>query len=216
MIRLWGSSINTGSDLVNSAGLRRLSVTHSIVDTSSGQQGSLLNYGTNLSRTPTLNPGVSNTLPRTGWSASASHHSGANNMLDNNLSTRWGGWIGHNGDGVPLDPMHEYWIRVDMGAVREFDTVLLNQGTSPGDRPGPYVAEVSNTNNGTDWEVKASGVGTNGVTIVRFGETVQARYVRIRLTDWFTGRWWSVCEFDAALMGSDKMDPPESGGYGPY
>ena len=81
--------------------------------------------------------GVAQDLSRVGWTLAASSSDPASplvNMTDGDLTTRWS-----SGSGQAPGT----WISVDLGAAQEFNQVVMDAGTSPGDYVRTYQVETS-------------------------------------------------------------------------
>ena len=130
--------------------------------------------------------GASTTLPRTGWTVTASSSSPDDpvaNMLDGDPATRWSSGAGQQpGDHVD----------VDLGSEQRFTQVVLDATGSPGDSPQGYRLEVSD--DGSAWSTVARGGGTGGETVIALPPTT-ARYLRIVSTA-SSGSWWSIHELN--------------------
>jgi len=205
MFRIWGSYVSSPSNrrLANQGATQRFSPAYSVLDTNTPSE---VDSTKNLSRSPALLLDNPNILRRIGWTATASHYNNeAMRMLDGRSDDdnyRWGSRAIVQGE--------TYWIVLDMAGLQTFDTILLNQGTSAGDYPQRYDAYVSDDE--VNWEIAVvGGRGSDNVTIVRFPETMNARYVKIVMTEPrnYGGTWWSVHEINAALLNGDILDQPE-------
>ena len=201
-LRFWGSLLNNPAKraIVNEGAERFVSVTHSLVDVGPAAPEKIDLFTTNLSTAPQLDSTA--VLDRTGWTATTSRGSGANNMLDGNPDTRWGtGGVMQKGD----------WLVVDMQKPQRFNTILLNQGTSGGDFPQKFEASISN--DGQHWGTPVmTGEGSQDVTFVRFPSEITTRYVKIVLTEPRdqTRFWWTVAEFSAVSRKDESLTPPDT------
>ena len=95
---------------------------------------------TGASLTP---PTTEVTLPRSGWTVSASaSDSGepASNAIDGDPATRWS--TGHG-----MQPGD--WFQLDLGSRQTFNQIVLDTTASPGDFVRQY--EVSVSDDGTNW-----------------------------------------------------------------
>ncbi|QJE98797.1 discoidin domain-containing protein [Luteolibacter luteus] len=140
-------------------------------------------------------PYISWEAARNQWYATASRNSSnASRALDGVIGTRWDtGQSQANGQ----------WFQLDLLAVRTFDRIVLDQGSSSGDWPRGYRINVSN--DGINWgSAVATGVGTSGVTTISFG-TRSARYIRITQTG-SNGGYWSIHELGLYNAGT-KLAP---------
>jgi O-glycosyl hydrolase len=138
---------------------------------------------TGASLTP---PTAQATLPRDGWTVSASASSSDDppgNAIDGNADTRWS--TGHG-----MQPGD--WFQVDLGASRTFDQLVLDTSGSPGDFVRQYQVFVSA--DGVDW---GSPIATGpGGTVTRIlVPPVTSRYVRI-VNQGSSGSWWSIHELN--------------------
>src|SRR5918998_526166 len=149
---------------------------------------------------PGAPPDPGGPLPRAGWSLTASPSSGSEgNAIDGNPGSRWTSGTGQ-ADG--------HWFRVDMGAPRTFDRIVLDSGTG-GDYARGYRVEVSN--DASAWTTLASGLGTGQTTAIPLPVST-ARYLRIVQTG-SAGNWWSIHELDVfAPAGPTNPDltPPDT------
>ncbi len=130
-----------------------------------------------------LPPGLVS-LPRTGWTASASTTGGdgsadAANALD-------GVECSHFSTGVNQAPGQ--WFELDMGATFSFSVVVLDGDADSADFPGNYALYVST--DGTNWgSAVVNGLGSSsGITTIVFPEQ-QARYIKIQLTASSSSPW---------------------------
>jgi O-glycosyl hydrolase len=126
------------------------------------------------------------TLPRDGWTTSASASSPtdpASNAIDGNPATRWS-----SGHGLrPGD-----WFQTDLGSRQTFNQLVLDATGSNGDFAPKYEIRVSD--DGTNWgQPIATGPGST-VTKILF-PSVTARYIRAVNTG-SSGSWWSIHELN--------------------
>jgi Carbohydrate binding module (family 6)/F5/8 type C domain/Glycosyl hydrolase family 30 TIM-barrel domain/Glycosyl hydrolase family 30 beta sandwich domain len=132
---------------------------------------------------PGAPPDPGGPLSRAGWSATASPSSGSEgNAIDGNPGSRWTSGTGQAAG---------HWFRVDMGAPRTFDRIVLDSGTG-NDYARGFRVEVSN--DAAAWTTLASGPGTGQTTVISLPVST-ARYVRIVQTG-TAGNWWSIHELD--------------------
>ena len=134
-----------------------------------------------LSSTPS-----SGSLPRTGWTATASPSSAGDvpaRMLDGDPGTRWS-------SGTPMTAGNT--VTLDLGAARTFSKVVMDSGGSTGDYARGYQIAVSG--NGTTWTTVGSGTGTTAVVTAAVPAQT-ARYVRITQTG-SASSWWSIAELN--------------------
>jgi glucosylceramidase len=132
---------------------------------------------------PGAPPDPGGPLPRTGWAVTASPTSGSEgNAIDGNPASRWTSGTGQ-ADG--------HWFRVDLGAPRTFDKVVVDSGTG-NDYARGYRVDASS--DGAAWTALASGSGTGQLLTVPLPATT-ARYLRLVQTG-SAGNWWSIHELD--------------------
>jgi hypothetical protein len=133
------------------------------------------------SPTPTPAP-AQGPLQRNNWRASASlDPSGwAERAIDDNTVSEWlSGEPQERGD----------WFQLDLGAVQTFNTITLDNTTSPYNYPDGYEVRVSN--DGANWsDPVAVGEGIDNVVTISFASQ-SARYIRIIITK-DKGPWWSI------------------------
>jgi len=155
--------------------------------------------------TPTPQTTLPPPLSRSGWTATASSNATSDvpqNMLDGDSGTRWS-------TGTPQ--VNGQWIRVDMGAAKTFDEVVLDVGNSFGDYPRGYQLFVSN--DGTNWgSAIASGVGDVQTFITFPAQT--ARYIKVVQTG-SASSWWSAAEFLVYNTGAPTATPTQTNTPGP-
>ncbi|WP_342372960.1 discoidin domain-containing protein [Propioniciclava soli] len=148
-----------------------------------------------------FSPTVGDAVPRTGWAATASHtHDAytARQAIDGQSATRWM-------SGVDQAPGQSFVV--DLGAVRTFDQVTLNQMEYPSHFPAGYAVQTSV--DGTTWgPVVARGAGTPALTTITLPPQ-SARHVRISLTA-SAPRWWSIGEVSVFNAGRGVL--PLAGG----
>lgn len=137
--------------------------------------------------TPTPAP-AQGPLTRINWSASASlDPSGwVERAIDDNSVSEWlSGEPQERGD----------WFQLDLGAVQTFNTITLDNTTSPYNYPDGYEVRVSN--DGANWSNPiAIGEGTDNVVMIAFAPQ-SARYIRIIVTK-DKGPWWSINDLTVA------------------
>jgi len=135
------------------------------------------------------------------WRASASHSSlGAGdeyynppeNLMDLS-SKRWSTGKAQAGD---------EWFQIDFGAstaVREL-TMTLNSDDAD-DYPRNYQVKISDTPLDFNSEIRASGAGALGQTlVVTLAEPVQGRYLLVQQKGKDPTSWWSVAELTVACF----------------
>ena len=129
-------------------------------------------------------------LDRTGWTATSSPAgSGAANMLDGSLSTRWT-------TGTAMAPGQ--YVVVDMQAAKTFRRIVMDSTGSNNDYARGYEVYVSN--DGVNWgSAIASGTGTGPVITVDFAVQT-ARYIKIVQTG-SASYWWSIHELNVYADG---------------
>jgi glucosylceramidase len=126
------------------------------------------------------------TLPRGGWTASASASSPtepAGRAIDGDPATRWSTGRGmQSGD----------WFQIDLGSEQTFNQVVLDTTGSSGDSARRYELFVSN--DGTNWgQPIATGPGSpvNNILVPQ----VTGRYIRV-VNQGGAGSWWSIHELN--------------------
>ncbi|MDR6688259.1 O-glycosyl hydrolase [Arthrobacter sp. 1088] len=146
--------------------------------------------------------GLGTPLPKTGWTATASHSNQSPgdaiaNMVDGDTDTRYSSGTGQ-ASGMS--------IQLDMGQAQTFDTVTLDSGSSMGDYARRADVEVSS--DGNNWTKVASLVADGQqIQAVSF-PTQTARYIKVINTG-SAGNWWSIAEFSVYAGGTV---PPVDGG----
>jgi hypothetical protein len=127
-------------------------------------------------------------LPRTGWTASASNTGGTDvpaNALDGDQATRWS-------TGTPM--VANMYYQVDMGAANTVSQIQMDSAN--GDYARAYSVYVTNdpANLGT---AVAAGTATATPVVVSFAAK-SGRYIRVVLGTMATQTaWWSIQEFNA-------------------
>ncbi|HTJ79864.1 MAG TPA: discoidin domain-containing protein [Rariglobus sp.] len=123
-------------------------------------------------------------LNRGGWVLSASHSTGTiYNAIDGSSTSRWS---------TGVSQANGQWIQADMGAIRTFQEIVLDAGTSTNDYPRGYQVFVSN--DGVTWgSPVATGAGSSAVTTISFPQ-LSARYFRIVQTGAVSAYYWSIYE----------------------
>jgi len=140
---------------------------------------------------------VAQNLSRVGWTLAASSSdpdSPLVNMTDGDLSTRWSSGTGQ-GPGT--------WVSVDLGAAHEFNQVVMNAGTSPGDYVRTYQLETSP--DGVTWTAIARGQGSTGEMVIPLPPTT-TRHLRI-LSEASSGNWWSIHELNLRTSTAGAVVP---------
>jgi O-glycosyl hydrolase len=130
--------------------------------------------------------GAAQDLSRAGWTVAASSSDPASpvaNMTDGDLATRWSSGAGQ----APGS-----WVSIDLGAAQEFNQVVMDSGTSPGDYVRTYQVETSP--DGVTWTAIARGQGSTGEMVIPLPPTT-TRYLRI-VSDASSGSWWSIHELN--------------------
>jgi O-glycosyl hydrolase len=140
------------------------------------------------------------TLPRDGWTVSASASSSNDppgNAIDGDPATRWS--TGHG-----MQPGD--WYQVDLGARRQFNEVVLDTSGSPGDFVRQYQLYVSD--DATNWGAPiAIGPGRTVTRILI--PPVTGRYIRL-VNQGSSGSWWSIHELRVDAPGDPTPVPPAS------
>lgn len=144
-------------------------------------------------------PEAGTPLERAGWKASSSIPSNDENpakAIDGDVATHWSSHA---------EQATDQWFQADMGGLRTFDRVVLDDGQS-GPQPQPYEVFVSDrgyevlvSDDGQDWRGPvASGPRGPRVTDLRFPKQT-ARYIRVRPTGdperAHVSVWWGFDEF---------------------
>jgi hypothetical protein len=147
-----------------------------------------------------FNPNNLAVLPRQGWTARANPNNGEGSGINGNITQRWSHRMWPNS-----------WYMLDLGAPREFNTIIIDLGTSTGDWPQGYRVYVSNDiahwNASLAARLPAAGSQANAAppqswgTPVAIGRgpeninvgTQNARYVLIQQTG-TAGHNWSIHE----------------------
>jgi hypothetical protein len=130
--------------------------------------------------------GAAQNLSRAGWTVAASSSDPASpvaNMTDGDLATRWSSGAGQ----APGS-----WVSIDLGAAQEFNQVVMDSGTSPGDYVRTYQVETSP--DGATWTAIARGQGSTGEMVIPLPPTT-TRYLRI-VSEASSGSWWSIHELN--------------------
>ncbi|HVY32198.1 MAG TPA: discoidin domain-containing protein [Polyangiaceae bacterium] len=135
------------------------------------------------------------------WRASASHSSlgmgdeyynPPENLMDLS-SKRWSTGKAQAGD---------EWFQIDLGAsaaVREL-TMTLNSDDAD-DYPRSYQVKISDTPLDFNGEIRASGAGALGQTlVVTLAEPVKGRYLLVQQKGKDATSWWSVSELTVACF----------------
>jgi len=144
--------------------------------------------------------GVAQDLPRAGWTLAASSSESATslaNLTDGDLTTRWSSGTGQ-GPGT--------WVSVDLGSAQEFNQVVMDSGTSPGDYVRGYQVETSP--DGVTWNAIARGQGSTGEMVIPLPPTT-TRHLRIA-SEAPSGSWWSINELNlrTSAAGATVPVPP--------
>lgn len=125
------------------------------------------------------------------WTATSSYNnSSAHLAFDGLINTRWHTRAQNGGE----------WFLIDMNDEVSFDKITLDSGVKINDFPREYEIYVSNDgiNFGT---AVASGVGTEGVTIIDLS-LHKARFIKIVQTGKTETTYWSIynlCVFNTTL-----------------
>jgi len=146
--------------------------------------------------------GTAQNLSRTGWTVAASSSESASslaNMTDGDLSTRWSSGSGQKPD---------QWVSVDLGSAQEFDQVVMDSGTSPGDYVRTYRVETSD--DGSTWTAIARGQGRTGEMVIPLPPTT-TRHLRI-VSEASSGSWWSINELNLRTSTARASVPATQGG----
>jgi hypothetical protein len=138
---------------------------------------------TGASLTP---PTTEVTLPRDGWTASASASNPNEppaNAIDADPATRWS--TGHG-----MQPGD--WFQIDLGSRQTFNQLVLDTSASGGDFARQYEVYVSD--DGTNWgQPIATGPGSTVTKILV--PQVTGRYIRV-VNNGSSGSWWSIHELN--------------------
>jgi hypothetical protein len=149
--------------------------------------------------------GVAQNLSRVGWTLAASSSapdSPLANLTDGDLSTRWSSGTGQ-APGM--------WLSVDLGVAQQFNQIVMDAGTSPGDYIRAYQVETSP--DGLTWTAIAHGQGSTGEMVIPLPPTT-TRHLRI-VSEASSGSWLALkltgtSESYAAMtpLGFDRVDVP--------
>jgi O-glycosyl hydrolase len=138
---------------------------------------------TGASLTP---PTTEVTLPRDGWTASASASNPNEppaHAIDADPATRWS--TGHG-----MQPGD--WFQIDLGSRQTFNQLVLDTSGSSGDFARQYEVYVSD--DGTNWgQPIATGPGSTVTKILV--PQVTGRYIRV-VNNGSSGSWWSIHELN--------------------
>ena len=96
------------------------------------------------------------------------------------------------------------WLSVDLGAAQEFNQVVMNAGTSPGDYVRTYQLEMSP--DGVTWAAIARGQGSTGEMVIPLPPTT-TRHLRI-LSEASSGNWWSIHELNLRTSTGEPLSLP--------
>lgn len=134
-----------------------------------------------------------------GWTATANPPGPTNscctgdvaaNAVDGDASTRYS-----TGEGQASG----LYLQADFGKPVQAREVVFDTGTSLGDYPRGYSAEVST--DGTNWTtVVANATGTGQFTTIALGGH-PIQYIRLMLTTASPNNWWSVADVRAYVAG---------------
>jgi hypothetical protein len=132
---------------------------------------------------------------KSGWIATASSQSSTPknppSALVDNMTARWSSGKPQSGD---------EWIQVDFGATVNLRSVNLQQGADTNDYPRSYAVIVSDTKNDLTGVVRASGVGTSGVTTtILLPKVFSGRYLLLKQLG-SSLSWWSVAEVEVSCV----------------
>lgn len=111
---------------------------------------------------------------KTSWLATASHQSTTPRNLPSALvdgtNARWSSGKAQSGD---------EWIQIDFGSTVSLRSINLQQGSDTNDYPRSYAVIISDTKNDLTGVVRASGIGTSGVTTtIQLPKVIAGRYFR--------------------------------------
>lgn len=141
---------------------------------------------------------------RAKWVITASSSQGADvpaHMTDGNKNTLWASG---------REQTNGQWLKVDLGAERSFDSIVLDHGNSPEDYPRSYKLYVSK--DGKTWsDAVMGGNGTANATAITF-PVQTARYIKLVQTG-EASRWWSVSELNIANYGNGRQKELASDGW---
>ena len=133
------------------------------------------------------NPVYGVPLSTAAWTATASNTSpwpndALRNMLDGDLTTRYSSGASQASG---------QWVEVDMGQAQNFDTLVINSGSSASDYA--RSADVYVSSDGSSW-TKVAAITTGQPLEVASFATQTARYIKVVNTG-SAGSWWSIAEF---------------------
>jgi O-glycosyl hydrolase len=144
-------------------------------------------------------PGPAQNLSRVGWTLAASSSapdSPLANLIDGDLTTRWSSGTGQ-APGM--------WLSVDLGVAQQFNQIVMDSGTSPGDYIRTYQVETSP--DGVTWTAVARGQGSTGEMVIPLPPTT-TRHLRI-VSEASSGSWWSIHELNLRTStGTVPATPP--------
>ncbi len=147
------------------------------------------NLGSWLSMEYWMGPVGKGSLNRSQWVGTGSTtQNGTNpqNVFDRNLGTRWS-------NGQKQKPNGSQYFIVDMQDTVLFNRVSFEAGDFTNEYPDSYDIEVSN--DGSTWELVASGAGEPGGSFVQLPNIYSKRYVKITQTG-RSNQNWSIAEFN--------------------
>ena len=132
---------------------------------------------------------------KTGWIPTASHQSTSPknppSFLVDNTASRWSTGKPQSGD---------EWLQINLGATVNIRSINLQQGADTNDYPRSYAVYISDTNNDITGTVRATGVGTPGVTTtIALPKIFSGRYLLIKQLGTSLS-WWSVAEIEIACV----------------
>jgi len=148
------------------------------------------NLGSWLSMEYWMAPMGTGSLNRSQWIASASSTFAGTNLqsvFDRDLNTRWSNGAAQVANG-------SQYFTVDMGRNIIFNRISFEAGSFNSDYPRGYRVDVSE--NGTTWEIAATGAGINGGIFIQLPNIYFKRYVRITQTGTAASNYWSIAEFN--------------------
>jgi O-glycosyl hydrolase len=144
--------------------------------------------------------GTATNLSREGWTlaASSSEPSGPpSNMIDGDLGTRWS-------SGAAQTPGAS--VSIDLGKPQQFNQVVMDSGTSPGDYARAYQVETSD--DGLSWTPIARGKGMSSEIVIPLPPTT-TRHLRI-VSGASSGNWWSISELNLRTTTAGAQAAPSA------
>ena len=127
------------------------------------------------------------------WIPSASHTASSpaapvSKVIDDTIA-RWATGKAQSGD---------EWLQIDFGATVNIRNINLQQGNYPNDYPRSYAVVLSDTDKNLTGTVRATGLGTSGVTTtIVMSRFYSGRYLLVKQLG-SSLSWWSVVEIEVS------------------